>query len=124
MEGKVAPHEAEEFVMVLAGDKPIATVTKEKNERLYKLVEQTALLCKKEHYGVLAFCLPENSHLLAIWSELLFSRMHQTLYTIQMGRLFGYSEADILKFIEDTVTNENPCECIECLGFDRWFNYD
>jgi hypothetical protein len=123
MEGKVAPHEAKEFVMILAGEKPIATVVRDKNERLYNLVKQTGfLLSTEEHYGVLAFCLPENSHLLAVWSELFFSRMHPTLYMIQMGRLFGYSEADILKFMEDTVTNENPCDCIECLGYHRWTN--
>jgi hypothetical protein len=122
--GKVAPHEACEVRLVLAGTKPLATIEKRKAPILYSL----AVSCAKA--GMLAWAIYEskdspegeivitaqrNKHLISEYITLLETGVKGfgiKEYHRKMGRLFGYREEDIEAFI----AAEIQCNCAKCTG--------
>jgi hypothetical protein len=69
---------------------------------------------------ILVFCLPKNKKVLTEWHAIMFSDYTQVKYSIRMGKLFGYTNDDIIEFLLANI----QCDCMECLGYHRWSNND
>lgn len=119
MSGKVAPHENRELDMVLRGEKPMCSISQTKNPVHFKDAETLSrhgTLVTYFHHQTLVCVLPKDEWCLEVYKNYLESdRLSQLNYTILMGRLFGYSDDDIYKFIQ-----VNECECVQCVGLVRW----
>lgn len=124
MTGRIAPHEANEVRLVLAGTKPLATIEKRKQPILYSLavaLAGTGALfifvspTKDSPEGEAVITLRKNRHLVSEYLHLLeygVSEYGLKGYHRRMGRLYGYSEADIEAFI----AAEIHCDCSKCRG--------
>ena len=124
MTGEIAPHEGREIELVLGGVKPIATVEHDKAPETY--VKAILLgLAGMLHYrvqptedcerGEVVFCLPSNRNNLVEYDWLRKEGVQNVglkAYHRAMGRLFGYSPADIEAYIESDI----HCECSKCRG--------
>ena len=121
--GMIAPHEAKEVALVLGGSKPLATLEHDKNPEDYVkaiLLGLAGMLSYEVRpsndcvNGEVIFTLPENKHLIVEYQHLRTFGVDTfgiRGYHVRMGRLFGYSEDDILAFL-----NDQPCNCHKCTG--------
>ena len=125
--GKVAPHEGREIELVLGGAKPLATIEHDKDPEgfvkaillgLAGMVSYRVSPTADCDAGEVVFALRENWNYVADYEELmelgearLGVRYHQC-----MGRLFGYSEADIAAFTAAWEVNALDCNCTKCKG--------
>lgn len=122
--GTIAPHEGDEIGLVLGGVKPLASIEHGKNPELYATAILMGLAGLLRYRvgptvdcadGEVVFCLPHNKHVLDEYDAL---RQHGVKdygikeYHRRMGRLYGYSEADIEAFIESDI----DCDCDKCRG--------
>ena len=122
--GTVAPHLNKEVQLVLGGTKPLATIERSKDLTGYCLAVQligAGLLIgnvnptSDDCTGEVVFTLPVNRHNLREYAQLQdrgVAEMGLKWYHRQMGKLFGYSEADVEAFILAEIT----CECSKCIG--------
>lgn len=118
--GQVAPHEGRELELLASGQKDFAVIEQAKNPLDYSAASDLAYghgIAVVYHTGpegpevVLARRLAD----LAKYSALInggIQRLGIKEYHRQMGRLFGYSEADIEAFI----SAEIHCDCSKCRG--------
>ena len=120
--GKVAPHRNCEVRLVLAGTKPLATIEKSKDPYGYSM----AIACGGAgmlHYKVTPtkdspmgeVVISKSNNLINDYYWLLKYGVQQygiKEYHRRMGRLFGYTEADVEAFIE----SEIHCDCTKCRG--------
>ena len=122
--GRVAPHQFQEVRLVLAGRKPLATIERSKDESgyaqaislgaagmLHTYVRPTVDDCT----GEVVFTKPSNAKLITRYVWLLKNGV--STYGVKenhrkLGRLFGYTEADIEAFINAEV----HCDCTKCKG--------
>lgn len=123
--GRIAPHEHREVQLVLGGLKPLAVIEKHKDPIGYSIA--TAL----SKVGLLSVCFiresrdsPEGEvvvvrrhceHLIEQYNSLQsdgVKRLGIKEYHRQMGKLFGYSDEDIEKFIQNNI----ECNCSKCRG--------
>lgn len=124
MSGKVAPHQNSEVRLVLGGLKPLATVERDKDLAGYALavsLSNVGMLyaeCRPTddcERGEIVFTKPANRGLVDRYNWLLDNGVKE--YGIkgfhrQMGKLFGYSDADIETFINAEI----HCDCSKCKG--------
>lgn len=117
--GKIAPHVNNEVRLVLAGNKPLASIEKFKDCYGYalaiSLANTGALAYKIVSENEVVITLPHNKHLIQEWEELLchgvkLYGLHGFHY--RMGKLYGYTDADIELFIKSDV----QCDCNKCRG--------
>jgi hypothetical protein len=124
MTGVIAPHEANEVRLVLAGTKPLATIEKRKQPILYSLAVAMAgtgalfIRCaptRDSPKGEAIITLPRNKHLIEQFDYLLDYGVRELgvkEFHRRMGRLYGYSEEDIEAFIAAEIN----CDCEKCRG--------
>ena len=124
MTGRIAPHEANEVRLVLAGTKPLATIENRKQPILYSLAVSCAKAGMLSYHihrsddspeGEVIITAKKNRHLLDAYLDLLGYGVRNygiKEYHRRMGRLFGYTEADIEAFI----AAEIHCDCTKCKG--------
>jgi hypothetical protein len=122
--GTIAPHKNSEVRLVLTGAKPLATIEKKKDPIGYALaisMAGTGALYYRARgtvdspYGEVIITLPSNKHLVDEYITLLLwgvKRYGIKNFHRKMGRLFGYTEADIEAFIEADI----DCDCSKCTG--------
>lgn len=117
--GKLAPHVSNEVRLVLAGNKPLASIEKFKDQYGYalaiSLANTGALVYKVVAQNEVVITLPHNKHLIQEWEALLchgvkLYGLHGFHY--RMGKLYGYTDADIELFIKSDV----QCDCNKCRG--------
>ena len=123
--GTIAPHEANEVRLVLAGLKPLATIEKGKDAIGYSMavalsgVGMLASECRPTvdcPKGEIVFTKPVNKALLVEYKALLstgIKRLGIKNYHRALGKLFGYSSADIEEFISSDIN----CNCTKCRGY-------
>lgn len=125
MSGRVAPHEGNEVRLVLSGTKPLATLEKRKQPIGYALAVSLAGTgalrlhfiqgSKDSPEGEVVIVRPDKISLLTEYRWLLAEGVKALgikEYHRRMGRLFGYSEADIEAFINAEI----HCNCSKCTG--------
>lgn len=124
MSGRIAPHEANEVRLVAAGTKPLATIEKRKQPILYSLAVACAAAgmvhaafraSTDSPEGEVILTAKRNKHLIAEYLHLIeygVKDLGIKEYHRRMGRLYGYSEADIEAFI----AAEIHCNCEKCRG--------
>lgn len=116
MTGRIAPDEGREIDLVLAGTKPLAVIEKRKDPDQYA----QALAMIPDSFSTV-FVTPligsEGPEAVVYRFVRNFRRYQDALAmpegdakTRAMGKLFGYSEADIEEFI----TNPPACDCSKC----------
>ena len=120
----IAPHQNSEVRLVLAGSKPLATIEKAKDAIGYSMavslsnVGMLVAHCaptKDSPSGEIIITKPQNKGLIKAYTETLkygVERLGIKGYHRQLGRLFGYSEADINEFIDAEI----DCNCSKCNG--------
>ena len=122
--GAIAPHEGREVELVLNGTKPLATVEHDKDPDTYVkaiLLGLGGLVAYKVtpsvdcEGGEVIFTLPQNRHLIDEYRWTLSKGV--SVYGLKgyhraLGRLFGYSAADIEAYIDAEIT----CDCTKCTG--------
>ena len=120
----IAPHINNEVRLVLAGNKPLATIEKAKDKEGYSLaialsnVGMLAVQCSPtadSPAGEVIITKPANKGLITKYLNLLESGV--SLFGIKeyhrkMGALFGYSKQDI----NDFISAEIDCNCTKCKG--------
>ena len=122
--GRIAPHENKEVMMVLNGSKPFATIERDKDLAGYCLAVQlggagllavevgpTADCCD----GEIQLCKPGNRQYIDEYNYLVGSGVEDLglkPYHRRMGKLFGYQEEDVEKFINANIN----CNCTKCGG--------
>ena len=123
-EGRIAPHWLNEVGLVLGGVKPLASIERRKNEEGFVkacLLKQAGVFrgtvtpTADDPSGEIVFTLPATADLLDVYAWLLehgVAELGLKDYHRQMGRLYGYDEADI----EEFVNNEIDCNCEKCSG--------
>jgi len=111
MTGSIAPHETNEVRLVLGGHKPLATIEKAKQPIGYALAislagtgELKAVVydSKDSPEGEVVLTAPHNAYKIEQYFWLLAEGVKALgikEYHRRMGRLFGYTEADINAFI-------------------------
>lgn len=124
VKGRVAPHENNEVRLVLGGMKPLATIEKAKQPIGYSLAIALAgtgalrarvIVSKDSPEGEVVITLPKHEHRIQKYLWLLEHGVKAVgikEYHRRMGRLFGYTEADINAFIQAEI----HCECSKCKG--------
>jgi len=124
MTGVIAPHEHCEVRLVAAGTKPLATIEKRKQPILYSIATAlaatgmlVAAFVKSDDSpeGEVIITAPRNRGLITEYLRLLRTGVKDygiKEYHRRMGRLYGYSEADIEAFI----AAEIQCNCSKCNG--------
>lgn len=124
MSGVIAPHENNEVRLVLGGHKPLATIEKKKAPIGYALaiaLAGTGALSHKVYKsedspeGEVVITKPCNKHRITEYMHLMDHGVQEygiKEYHRRMGRLFGYTEADIETFIKADI----HCECSKCKG--------
>ena len=116
--GTVAPHENCEVRLVLAGSKPLAAIEMEKDHSSYALARcmaSTGALILHQLEGEVIIVKPNNRELLGEYIFLLengIAEYGSIEYTRRMGRMFGYTEADVEAFIKEDIS----CDCDKCTG--------
>jgi len=121
-EGKVAPHEGNEIKLIFKGLKPLAVIELRKNEAAYRRAfeyDELGYLVAVRRNGTegpeLIVVMHKNTHLISEYLFLLengVSKYGIKEYHRRMGKLFGYSPADIEAFIKADV----QCDCAKCTG--------
>lgn len=122
--GRVAPHENNEVRLVLGGMKPLATIEKAKQPIGYALgialagtgaLRARTVVSKDSPEGEVVITLPKQEHRIQKYLWLVehgVKALGIKEYHRRMGRLFGYTEADINAFIEAEI----HCTCSKCKG--------
>jgi len=122
--GTVAPHQFNEVRLVLAGSKPLATIERSKDESGYATAIALGTAGMLRTYvrptvddctGEVVFTKPANAQLITRYVWLLQNGV--ATYGVKenhrkLGRLFGYTEADIETFINAEIN----CLCQKCKG--------
>lgn len=126
MNGAIAPHAGAEVRLVMNGTKPLATIEFDKDSSGYAMavcligagmLRGTVAPSADCDMGEVVFVKPGNRHLL---EEYVYLQTHgieqygRAGYHRAMGRLFGYSAADIEAFIASEVSE--ACQCSKCQG--------
>ena len=123
-EGRIAPHWLNEVGLVLGGVKPLASIEQAKNEEGFVkacLLKQAGVFrgivspTDDDPTGEIVFTLPANAELLNTFRWLLENGVAELGikdFHRQMGRLYGYDEADIEAFVEAEI----HCDCAKCTG--------
>jgi hypothetical protein len=118
MPGKVAPHLNKEVELVLAGKKPLAAIEKSKDPNGYNFAIELSKAGKlvSRIVGDEEVVFTKSSYYLIDKYENLLRNGVRYLgiknYHREMGRMFGYTEADIEAFI----SAEIDCDCFKCTG--------
>tara|TARA_R110002012_G_scaffold132701_5_gene285636 strand:+ start:125 stop:499 length:375 start_codon:yes stop_codon:yes gene_type:complete len=109
--------------LLLKRKKPVATVTKEKNPALYAFLEwiiddNNAYIPRVNLFGfayrdVGVVALARQNKDLLEYDKVFQSRVTGLAYNIRMGRVLGYSDKDILEYLETSP----QCDCVECVGY-------
>ena len=122
--GRVAPHEKCEVRLVLSGSKPLATIEASKDMTGYAMAVCLVNAGQLRGYcrptddcvsGEIVIVKPGNQYLI---NEYLYTLEHGVEmwgikgYHRKMGKLFGYTDADIEAFIEAEI----HCDCTKCNG--------
>ena len=113
--GKVAPHEGREIQLVLDGTKPLAVIELNKQPREYEqaiagIHGLFALDNWMDDTGWEAVITTIHNQALVLKYLDAVEMEESTAKHRTLGRLFGYSEADIEEFIN----NRPPCNCSKC----------
>ena len=120
--GEIAPHEGQEIQLVLNGTKPLAVIEERKQPDVYNRAVDSidglhtyvrfdddsgyeAVVVDNRNVGLVKEYLDAME--LPTGTQSQRNARHRTL-----GRLFGYSEADIHEFI----MNQPTCNCSKCTG--------
>ena len=123
-QGSVAPHENREVELVLGGLKPLASVEHDKDPETYVkaillglagMLTYTVSPTMDSKSGEVVFALPSNKHLLETYKRLLkggIDAVGAEVYHRSMGKLFGYSDADVDAFLASSL----ECNCEKCTG--------
>lgn len=125
MTGSIAPHRHRELAMVLSGAKPLATIERDKAPYLYGaavaamhaglvagiMLSQDDRDCDA---GEILITRVQTRHLLNEYLNLLRNGDGSEEYHYRIGRLFGYSDADIQAFLASEV--RQTCQCGKCTG--------
>ena len=118
MPGKVAPHLNKEVELVLAGKKPLAAIEKSKDPTGYNFAIELSKAGKlvSRIVGDEEVVFTKSSYSLIDKYENLLRNGVRYLgiknYHREMGRMFGYTEADIEAFISAEIV----CSCLKCTG--------
>ena len=117
--GNIAPHENQEISLILNGAKNFAVIEKRKDIASYfaagAISRKDITVQYQETETGPEVILTSKHALIAEYNALLFdgvSRLGLKNYHRAMGKLFGYSPADIETFI----TAEINCNCSKCGG--------
>ncbi len=121
MTGRIAPDTGREIDLVLAGDKPLAVIEKRKDPDQYRRVY---LDPKLDRLAVIFRIGADGAEVVVAQSSILIGEYLEALHSLDgdaktrtLGRLFGYSEADIQVFIDDPP----ECDCSKCrLSIKIW----
>tara|TARA_B100001939_G_scaffold342295_1_gene353226 strand:- start:3151 stop:3534 length:384 start_codon:yes stop_codon:yes gene_type:complete len=114
--GQIAPHEGREIELVLTGKKPLAVIEKRKNPEAYTKagsLEGVITVYRTGEEGP-EVIISRRARLIREYLFLLYEGVKTyglKEYHRKMGRLFGYSDADIEAFIGSI-----QCECSKCRG--------
>ena len=117
MVGKVAPHKGRELEYVAMGIKPLASLEFSKDPEQYnKALDLVHIwsVCKQTD-DLITITRKENAHLHSVFKLLTSNKAYILVKSEHekhrlLGRLFGYSEEDIDKFINADL----KCACGQC----------
>ncbi len=122
MTGRIAPDKGNEIDLVIAGDKPLAVIEKSKDPEQYA----RALRMQADQFSYAAvtpWIGPEGPEVVVYILHSTFHKYRDALAlpegnerTRKLGRLFGYSEADIEVFINAKI----DCYCSKCSGISKF----
>jgi hypothetical protein len=120
--GNIAPHEFRELDMVISGSKKFAVIEKRKNPDDYFAaggIESPFVVVQYvENADGPEVIISRSRAAIAEYCDLLadgVSRLGIKDYHRAMGKLFGYSAADIETFIADNI----DCNCAKCGGLQN-----
>jgi hypothetical protein len=118
-QGKIAPHEGCEIELVQNGTKPLAVIEQRKQPDVYSSARKNGVAgCyvyvnwHDEETGFEAVIVDQRNMGLVLEYLEALEMPESTLKHRTMGRLFGYSQADIDEFI----ANQPACNCSKCTG--------